>query len=100
MFDRRLPFRPKEAPIDPIAARYSFDSDDEDAEKDVVTSDEHDTFQMMLHRAYLFAKARDPEMSQAQAVRRAQIEASTGGGHPGIASTTNPQPLHPQQTAS
>jgi hypothetical protein len=101
MFDRRIPFRPKDAPNDLIADRYSFDSDDEDAERDVVQSDDNDTFQMMLHRTYLFAKARDPEMSQAQAVRRAQIEASGGGGHPSSAPTTTRQPssTHEQTTS-
>jgi enhancer of polycomb-like protein len=101
MFDRRIPFRPKDAPNDPIADRYSFDSDDEDAEREVVQSDDNDIFQMMLHRAYLFAKARDPEMSQAQAVRRAQIEASGGGGHPSSAPTTTRQPpsAHEQTTS-
>ena len=99
MFDRRIPFRPKEAPNDHIAERYSFDSDDSDAEREIPAND-NDTFQMMLHRAYLFAKARDPEMAQAQAVRRAQIEASGGGGHPSAASTTDQQPLTHQQTTS
>ena len=92
MFDRRIPFRPKEAPIDHIPERFSFDSDDENAERETVPSDDHETFQMMLHRAFLFAKARDPELAQAQAVRRAQIEASGGGGHPGVASTNIQQP--------
>ena len=98
MFDRRIPFRPKEAPSDPIAERYSFDSDDEDAEKDNVPLDDHGTFPMMLHRAYLFAKARDPEMAQAQAVRRAHMEASGGGGggHPAVPSASSQQSLSQQ----
>lgn len=100
MFDRRIPFRPKEAPIDPITDRYGFDSDDEDAEMEIVVSDDQDTFQMMLHRAYLFAKARDPEIAQAQAVRRAQIEASGGGGNPSATSTTNLQPASHQQASA
>lgn len=100
MFDRRIPFRPKEVPSGTIAERYSFDSDDEEAEREIAISDDQDTFQMMLHRAYLFAKARDPEIAQAQAVRRAQIEVSGGGGHPSAASTTNQQPLSHQQTTS
>lgn len=100
MFDRRIPFRLKEGPVDPIAERYSFDSDDEDAEREIAISDDQDTFQMMLHRAYLFAKARDPEIAQAQAVRRAQIEASGGGGYASAASSTNQQPSSQQQTSS
>lgn len=97
MFDRRIPFRPKEAPSNPIADRWSFDSDDEDAEREIAVSDDQDTFKMMLHRAYLFAKARDPEMAQAQAVRRAQIEAS---GHPNAAATSHQQSSSHQQTTS
>ena len=75
MFDRRMPIRTKEAREDPVADRYRFDSDDEVAEQITPESD-LDVFHIMTHRAYLYGKARDPEVAQAQAIRRAQIESA------------------------
>lgn len=67
MFDRRIPFRTKEADDDPLAERYRFDSDDERLEDDPV---DHQV-EMMTERAFLFSRARETDGAHAQAARRA-----------------------------
>ncbi len=100
MFDRRLPFRNKEAvEDDPIVQRFDYDSENESAERDLSPDPEED-FHRMMHRAYLFGKARDPEAAQAQAVRRPQIEAPSTSAHPTASSASHTQPSTHQQTSS
>jgi hypothetical protein len=72
MFDRRIPFRPKEADDDPVADRYKFDSDDERLEDD---PDDHQ-IELMNERAFLFSKARESDTAHAQASRRALADAA------------------------
>jgi enhancer of polycomb-like protein len=89
MFDRRIPFRAKEADDDPVAERYKFDSDDERVEDDPV---DHQVA-LMTERVFLYSRAREHDGATAQAAARralpdpaaqqhlaATASASTGGG--------------------
>lgn len=67
MFDRRIPFRSKEADDDPVTERYKFDSDDERLEDEPV---DHQV-ELMTERAFLFSRARETENAHSQAARRA-----------------------------
>jgi hypothetical protein len=73
MFDRRLPLRSKEPGEDPLTARYRFDSDEERFEDD---HRDHQT-DFMTERSFLFSRARENDVAQAQAVRRALQETAT-----------------------
>jgi hypothetical protein len=90
MFDRRIPFRAKEADDDPVAERYKFDSDDERLEDDPV---DHQVA-LMTERAFLYSRAREIEGANAQAARRALPDA--GAQHlapPTSSSTGTPKTL-------
>jgi hypothetical protein len=86
MFDRRIPFRSKEADDDPVAERYKFDSDDERMEEDPVD----DQLDLMTERAFLFSRARESDSAQAQA-RRALTDAASHNVQAGSASTSGQQ---------
>jgi len=98
IIDRKIPFRNKEVQDEPIVQRFHFDMGDEDAEQEPPPDDDAD-FHRMMHRAYLYGKARDPEVAQAQASRRAQIESSGTNGHPSASSTNNTPSAHQQTTS-
>ena len=83
MFDRRIPFRPKEVDDDPVTERYKFDSDDERMEDD---PDDHQV-DLMTERAFLFSKARETDSAHAQAARRAVTDAPASNS-PQIASAS------------
>lgn len=93
-FDRRIPFRPKEADGDPVAERYKFDSDDERLEDD---SDDHQV-DLMLERAFLFSRGREMDSAQAQAARRALTDsAAPQSSQTAGASTNGQQQAHHHQ---
>ncbi|ERF69045.1 hypothetical protein EPUS_08395 [Endocarpon pusillum Z07020] len=72
MFDRRIPFRSKEADDDRVAERYKFDSDDERVEEDPT---DHQV-ELMKQRAFLFSRARETDSANTQASRRALVDAA------------------------
>lgn len=72
MFDRRIPFRSKEADDDPVAERYKFDSDDERVEDE---PNDHQV-ELMKQRAFLFSRARETDSANTQASRRALTDAA------------------------
>lgn len=91
MFDRKLPFRNKQVvEAEPIVERYGYGTDDEGVEVDV-DSDEQDDLYRMMHRAYLYGKARDPE-AQTQNGRRPPMDSSGANGPP---STSTNNTHHP-----
>ena len=86
-FDRRIPFRPKEADDDPVAERYKFDSDDERLDDEPIDQQ----LELMKERAFLFARARESDSAQVQAARRALTDAPPHSVQGVNASTTGQQ---------
>jgi len=73
LFDRKMPFRQKEEPP-PVRERFRYDSPEDDIENEIVPPDQE--LFLIQYRAHLFGRVRDSETAQAQAVKRAQIEAA------------------------
>jgi enhancer of polycomb-like protein len=87
LFDRRIPFRPKQPDDDPLAERYRFDSDDERMEAE---PDDHDhQIATMAERAFLFSGVRDRDSAQAQAARRPHLDAAAHNAQTAITASSS-----------